>query len=251
LSSKVAHILLSSGLPSLAKTLTQSLPAASRARVRCSRSCAHHTHLALPRGKFPYSFWTFPSPPHPLIDLIFRWYNHASIPNDPQPSLIRTSPDLLPPPPSYPSSGRPLVRRWRSFLRANVRLRNGVLLSVFVIASLFLYTKSSSPRDLPWLRPLNWHDRLPLRPEYSYYVNASETLFVAPTPIYPPKAPDTPAPSNSASSPPSSRTPVPDVLTLEQIRDIVASTRGFFSRDYSLGLGWNNVSIRDDRFPPN
>ncbi|KAH9051203.1 hypothetical protein EDB83DRAFT_2543049 [Lactarius deliciosus] len=32
-----------------------------------------------------------------------------------------------------------------------------------------------------------------------------------------------------------------DVLTLEQIRDIVAPTRGFFSRDYSLGLGWNNV----------
>jgi hypothetical protein len=35
-----------------------------------------------------------------------------------------------------------------------------------------------------------------------------------------------------------------DVLSLEQVRDIVATTRGFLSRDYSLNLGWNNVSIR-------
>jgi hypothetical protein len=34
-----------------------------------------------------------------------------------------------------------------------------------------------------------------------------------------------------------------DVLSLEQLRDIVATTRGFFARDYSLNLGWNNVSI--------
>ena len=34
-----------------------------------------------------------------------------------------------------------------------------------------------------------------------------------------------------------------DVLSPEQIRDIVAPTRGFFSRDYSLNLGWNNVRI--------
>jgi hypothetical protein len=35
-----------------------------------------------------------------------------------------------------------------------------------------------------------------------------------------------------------------DVLSLEQIRDIVAPTRGFLSRDYSLHLGWNNVCTR-------
>jgi hypothetical protein len=34
-----------------------------------------------------------------------------------------------------------------------------------------------------------------------------------------------------------------DVLSFEQIRDIVATTRGFFTRDYSLNLGWNNVSM--------
>ena len=37
-----------------------------------------------------------------------------------------------------------------------------------------------------------------------------------------------------------------DALSLEQIRDIVAPTRGFLSRDYSLYLGWNNVSIRNN-----
>jgi len=40
-------------------------------------------------------------------------------------------------------------------------------------------------------------------------------------------------------------------LPLERIRDIVAPTRGFFSRDYSLYLGWNNVSIRGLRLERN
>lgn len=232
------HILYSSSLRDLAKILTQLQLRAEHERDVHAAALTTSTWLCPEVNPyfFPCSFE--PISPHPLV---FRWYNHAPTPH---------SPDLLPPPPSYPRSGRPLVRRWRSFLRANVRLRNGVLLSVFSIACLFLYTKSSSPRDPPWYRPSSWHGRLPLRPEYPHYVNASETLLVAPTPIYPPIAPGTPAPSNSGSSSPPSRTPVPDVLTLEQIRDIVASTRGFFSRDYSLGLGWNNVSIRDDRFSP-
>jgi hypothetical protein len=42
--------------------------------------------------------------------------------------------------------------------------------------------------------------------------------------------------------PPQPSSPISDILTLEQIGDIVAPTRGFFSRDFSLGLGWNNVS---------
>ncbi|SRR6266403_1716230 len=47
-------------------------------------------------------------------------------------------------------------------------------------------------------------------------------------------------PTNHISSSPS------DGLSLEQIRTIVAPTRGFLARDYSLNLGWNNVSIRDN-----
>jgi hypothetical protein len=56
-------------------------------------------------------------------------------------------------------------------------------------------------------------------------------------------------PKNHASSSPTfdkAPSSPPDVLSLEHIRDIVAPTRGFFSRDYSLYLGWNNVSIRDN-----
>jgi hypothetical protein len=54
--------------------------------------------------------------------------------------------------------------------------------------------------------------------------------------------------NHAASLPTSDEAPFSpsDVLSLEQIRDIVAPTRGFFSRDYSLYLGWNNVSIRDN-----
>jgi hypothetical protein len=53
-------------------------------------------------------------------------------------------------------------------------------------------------------------------------------------------------PANHVSSPTSDEAPssLSDVLSLEQIRDIVAPTRGFLSRDYSLHLGWNNVSVR-------
>lgn len=34
---------------------------------------------------------------------------------------------------------------------------------------------------------------------------------------------------------------VSDDLDLEALRSIVTSTRGYYARDYSMGLGWNNV----------
>lgn len=34
-----------------------------------------------------------------------------------------------------------------------------------------------------------------------------------------------------------------DNLSLNQLRDIVARSKGYWARDYSLNLGWNNVSI--------
>ena len=51
------------------------------------------------------------------------------------------------------------------------------------------------------------------------------------------------ATTTEAPHPSPSPSLISDVLTVEQIRDIVAPTRGFFVRDYSLGLGWNNVSL--------
>jgi hypothetical protein len=112
------------------------------------------------------------------------------------------APDLFPFSPSKSRAARNLCR-WRSFLRSNGALRIGFF-TPFLLTGLLVYLTFFSPL---WRLP-NWH--------------LSSHLY-----------PDPLSPSSS---------PVSDVLTLEQIRDIVAPTRGLFSRDYSLYLGWNNVS---------
>jgi hypothetical protein len=33
-------------------------------------------------------------------------------------------------------------------------------------------------------------------------------------------------------------------MDLERLRKMVSKTNGYYGRDYSLGLGWNNVSCR-------
>jgi hypothetical protein len=38
-------------------------------------------------------------------------------------------------------------------------------------------------------------------------------------------------------------------LSLEALQSIVAGTRGYYARDYSMGLGWNNVSYFQFRAP--
>ena len=158
------------------------------------------------------------------------------------------NPDGLPPPNSHAPYARPL-RRLRSFFRPYGRLRASVLFGAFILTTLVLYTTFSPPRETPWQTPLDWHkpSRPPPRPhpEYAPEIgNPKDPILVAPTPTNPSTSPDAPATSTSAAEAPSlpSQTQLPGVLTLEQIRDIVAPTRGFFSRDFSLGLGWNNVS---------
>ena len=161
---------------------------------------------------------------------------------------------ILPPPNSHTPHARPL-RRLRSFLRSYGLLRASVILSAFILATLILYTTFSPASESTWSSPLDWHkpSRPPPRPHPEYapeHATPNDPLAVDPSPTYPLTAPDAPATSTSAPEAPPlpSRTPLPDVLTLEQIRDIVAPTRGFFSRDYSLGLGWNNVSCPWRRF---
>ncbi|KAH9058130.1 hypothetical protein EDB87DRAFT_1832712 [Lactarius vividus] len=130
------------------------------------------------------------------------------------------APDLLPfSRPESHAACQP--RRWRPVLRSNGTLKvrffsTGFFLTGLVYVAFFSSYGSSSWR-LPSLNLPAHFDPDPLE--------LADPLLVDP---------------NSAPSPPS---PLfsPDVLTLEQIRDIVAPTRGFFSRDYSLGLGWNNV----------
>ena len=87
----------------------------------------------------------------------------------------------------------------------------GIVLGSFLLLGLILYMTFLSPHGLPLFSSSKWF--IP--------TNHAPSL-----PIFH-KAPSSP----------------PDALSLEQIRGIVAPTRGFFSRDYSLYLGWNNVSI--------
>ena len=124
------------------------------------------------------------------------------------------APDLLPLLPSESHAAR-RPRRWWSFLRSNGALKIGFFSTQFFLTGLIIYLTFFSPHAPSWRFP-DWH--LPSR-------------------FDPDSVPDDPSSTSRSSS------PVSDVLTLEQIRDIVAPTRGFFSRDYSMHLGWNNVSV--------
>jgi hypothetical protein len=153
------------------------------------------------------------------------------------------NPDLLPLPTSHPLHARPL-RSLRSFIRANTRLRTTVLFGAFFICLFFYTSFLSSPRDGPWRKPFDWHNHPLVRPD----ANLSDTLYLAPIHTPPSTSPVPPDTSTDASHALPLQSPLPGDLTLEQIRDYVAPTRGFFTRDYSLGLGWNNVSKRDVPF---
>ncbi len=101
-----------------------------------------------------------------------------------------------------------------SFLRSKDAVKIAFFSSL-LLTGLVVYVTFFSPHTASWRFP-DWH---------------------FPSRFDPDSVPDDPSSPSQASS------PVSDVLTLEQIRDIVAPTRGFFSRDYSLNLGWNNVSV--------
>ncbi|KAH8991851.1 hypothetical protein EDB86DRAFT_2806423 [Lactarius hatsudake] len=126
--------------------------------------------------------------------------------------------DLLPLLPSESHTARRL-HRWRLFLPSNGALKIGFFSTAFILIGIIVYVAFFPPYDPSWRFP-DWH--LPSRfgPDSLELAGPNGPLH-APSP-----------------SPPS---PVSDALTLEQIRDIVAPTRGFFSRDYSLHLGWNNM----------
>lgn len=68
-----------------------------------------------------------------------------------------------------------------------------------------------------------------------------------PFPFRTPVPPSPPADNIRPLVPPSppARNHDDDHLDLEEIRDLVAQIKGFFVRDYSLGLGWNDVRCRN------
>jgi hypothetical protein len=136
------------------------------------------------------------------------------------------TPDLLPLSPSHGWRTAVKPRLCRAFLRSNGSLKIRLLSTAFT--GLIVYLAFHPPHD-PLRRLPNWQ---PL----SHY--DLDSLELAGPSFLP-----TPAPKSTILAPPLPSSPESDVLSPEQIRDIVAPTRGFFSRDYSLGLGWNNVSV--------
>jgi hypothetical protein len=148
-----------------------------------------------------------------------------------------------------------LLPRWhssphgRAFRQcgAFLRSRNGILgtglFSTIIIVGLLVicYMTFLTPS---FLRSSDWYGLSQVHPHSPEPVYADVSLSTSSKPVFP-----TPT---STEEPP--RLPSPslaaDELTLEQIRDIVTPTRGFYSRDYSLHLGWNNVSIRGIRCEP-
>ncbi len=130
------------------------------------------------------------------------------------------APNLLPLSHTESHAGRK-PPRWRSFLRSNGVLKIGFFSTGSFLTGLILYIAFFSVYGPSWRLP-DWHLPSHFDPDSLELADPNDPFLVDPQPATP--------------------LPASDVLTLEQIRDIVAPTRGFFSRDYSLGLGWNNVS---------
>ena len=108
--------------------------------------------------------------------------------------------------------------KWEAFLRSKSALTISFLSTTFLLTGLIAYLNFFSTPGPSWRLP-NWHSLSQFDPTF-LPESASEI-------------PIRPSPSS----------PVSDILTVEQIRDIVAPTRGFYSRDYGLSLGWGNVSV--------
>ncbi|KAH9954442.1 hypothetical protein BC827DRAFT_1143894 [Russula dissimulans] len=135
------------------------------------------------------------------------------------------SAEQLPNPVLQPTHARSFCH-WRPFLRSNISLRTCLFLGIIVLTNLVTYATFVSPHESLLHRSTNWYG-LPQRESIS-----STPKYESPTLPHLPNTTEASHPWTSSLS---------DVLTVEQIRDIVAPTRGFFTRDYSLGLGWNNM----------
>ena len=113
--------------------------------------------------------------------------------------------------------------------------RNGVLgtaiFSTVILVGLVYYLALFTPRGDLLFRGFAWNG--PSQHPNPAYASTSLSSSALPSP--------TPTVATPWFPPP---TLAPDELTLEQIRNIVTPTRGFYSRDYSVHLGWNNVGVR-------
>ena len=117
-----------------------------------------------------------------------------------------------------------------SFIPLIASLGMGIFFGTFFLVGLIFYTAFLSPHAPLLLSSSESYELFQLDTSSTQHLNSNKST-----------------PTNHASSSPTvwgNTSSLSDVLSIEQIRDIAATTRGFFTRDYSLNLGWNNVSIR-------
>lgn len=123
--------------------------------------------------------------------------------------------------------------------------RMGIFFSSILVGLIF-YMAVLSPHDPLLLSSLESHGLFQLDTNTTQHLSSNKS-----TPTNhassSPTSNEAPSSSPTSNKAPSSLSNSDD-LSLEQIRDIVAPTRGFFTRDYSLYLGWNNVSIHRNPF---
>ena len=134
---------------------------------------------------------------------------------------------------AVPPSHRYVLRRCGPFLRTRNGVLKTVIFSAFTLIGLICYVAFTS-QGSRLIRSSDWHGFPRARPNYPQRVHVDPSVSPSATHAYPSptSSPEPPSPPLATAEP-----------TLEHIRDIVASTRGFFSRDYSLHLGWNNVCM--------
>lgn len=120
----------------------------------------------------------------------------------------------------------------------------GILFHVLVFGFLNLYYGPGEPPYNRWREPPSTFD---LHPDAALLHSPNQLLSstsALPSSTSAPPPSTTPVPSSTSvlpSSTPTSSSVDSEELTMDELRDMVSSTKGFLARDYSLGLGWNNV----------
>ena len=108
-----------------------------------------------------------------------------------------------------------------------------VLSGIIFHTLFFAFSQSNTTlSSVSRLQPSSWKDNLPACCQESCAASLSPPIQ------YLTLTADAPTPTTSVFKDPCTRV---DDMTLEEIREMVSKTKGLFARDFSLGLGWNNV----------
>lgn len=142
--------------------------------------------------------------------------------------------DSPPPSPLPFNVARPTRRSQRNICRTFALISTAAFSGMFLASALSLF--GSPPPD-------------GIFSAFPFHRSGAQEHYLEPIPPPLPLPPPPPVVEEPLLPPPPPIPPPPpprkhddDHLELEELRDLVAQTKGYFVRDYSLGLGWNNVS---------